>query len=344
MLRRHKEYESRSSREDGSENRGLKIETENHVEFPEQFNESAREVAHFLSLLDADPDEAIKDPKIERFVSQLANTGFIGGVYIRHTPFFRGPAPKIALPRWLHQDFLQRHSLESLEELTSAERKEIGQLYKDFVRDYHFHDSEFGRYYEVEKQSEVPSVPQDYKYYIESKDLLNALRSGKLEEMLNTLATLKALPASFKLFEGSRFVLYFRGAVSSDSVTNVLNDLGVKGRGPAHDVYEIIQQDGRVELRSAQLSNDSALGDGGRNPVEYTEPSYDPKHFLETYLRLCLYAGKNPAEPYKTSFVYFISPEDVILERGVVDEARALTDYPVVIVPSRRTAIKQRRD
>lgn len=319
----------------------VKTEIGINSEIPITFRESAYEAMRHISFLDKNPEEAIKDPKINRFVSQLAKTGFVGGVHMRYrSARWRGPDPEKALPKWLHEDFLRRHALDRPADITPAEEREVEELFELIAKGLPFHDGRHGRYYEVEKESIDRDIAQEFKYYLESKVLLGALRSGKLKQIMDVLAEQNISPVSFKLFDANRLVLYFQQPIESSSqVVHIFEAANVKGRGPAQDICEIVQEDGRVALKKTDCSNDAALGDGGRNPVVYNEALYDSKIFLETYLKLCLFRGKNPAEPYKTSFVYFMHPKGKTIEKAVADIAQSLTIYPILVVPSRILSI-----
>lgn len=54
--------------------------------------------------------------------------------------------------------------------------------------------------------------------------------------------------------------------------------------------------------------------------------------FLDNYLQLCLWAGKDPSEPYKPSFAYFIDSEDKAGGNvdGLVAKASPMTGYSVL--------------
>jgi hypothetical protein len=280
--------------------------------------------------LDADPEAALQHQEVRTFVQELALTGFIGLVHILGDP-------SRVLPAWLQNDFLRQHNIGPLEKLSDAERDEVDNLFTTATQGLRFDETEHGRYFRFPDAPRGAQETRQFKYYVERGELLALLRNDGLNPVLEELQQQHVSPHSMKLSEDEFLVLYFDEAKhnAGEQVRNVFGGYGIAGRGPAQDVFQVTQNEGQLAV-DVFTSNDGALGDGGHNPIEYTARIYDARSFVDSYLRLCLYAGKDPSEPYKTNFVYLVSPDAPTLDPTVIAEASRFVDYPVVASTSRR--------
>jgi hypothetical protein len=296
---------------------------------PEVFHHQAARVAQFITQLDNNPE--FNDPEVQTFVKEVRDSGYISLVYIfHHSKLGRGLDPAEALPGWLQtRKNIPENIEEEIEELFGSWVGAKGLSYQDFPD---------GRYYRLKPRSQLVPLAQHYKCYLENENLLAALKEGRLQTVLENLEEKGISPYDMKLFDNSRLVLYFDQKVESyGEADKICKTYGILVRGPAQDVFEIdVQDDGSLKER-VFTSNDGALGEGGHNPRLYNVEHYAPAAFLENYLNLCLYAGKEPDEPYKTSFVYLIDKED--LAQGfipeVVNQAQEMTGYPVCYAKTR---------
>lgn len=294
---------------------------------PEDFRKRALVAARYITELDSGTVKG--DKARERFRDQLTSTGFIGSVYMRHqysNLFPNAPDPQTALPQWLYGG--KKSDSEHLD-VESIESK-----YQEWVQTKGFEISHgpSGTYYEV--GSEDSSVPKTrtFKCYIEGGNLTKGLRTSSLQAVIDDLKKQQIEPNSMKLFEGERLVLYYHHDVGlSDKIRETFRAHGLDFRGPAQDVWEVqITEDNTLRLKSVS-SNDGTLGEGGHTPIKYKPREYRPADFLENYLQLCLWAGKAPDEPYKTSFVWFTDPENKAEgELELLAKAQVMTGYPVL--------------
>jgi hypothetical protein len=302
---------------------------------PGPFLEGSREAVANIEWLDADPDAAVLRYDVRTFVRQLSSSGFVNEVYARYA--HHGPDPQQALPDWLQPDFLHQARLSPFTPITPDERVEINQLFGTASANWRYVDSLQGRYYSFDPVPTAVNETQHFRYYLESRHLLAALRMGRIGDILDDLQKQNLSPAFLKLFENDRLVFYFKRPIGdSDVIKDVLLANNILGRGPAQDIFSIIHDNGRLQLKSWG-PNDTALGDGGYNPNTYTAARYNPRLFSEAYLRLCLYAGKNPAAPYKTSFVYFLAPNNIRPDAALLNEAAQLATYPIIAAPTRQS-------
>jgi hypothetical protein len=310
-------------------------------EFPETFKRDAEKVSQMLNQLERNPEAEIKKPEVRTFVEQLAASGLIGGVFLkaRMKKLFHDAAdPKDCLPSWLQADFLKKNQLKA--EAGALNREELAEMCVNFdalVQGLPYRDLPHGRYFELSAVPQLSPEPRQYKYYVERFMLRDALKTGALAKAIQELRGLQ-LGLECKLFEGDRLVMYGKTDVASARIlTEVLLKYGIKGRGPAQDVWELKQDSkGRAELK-VTYSNDSALGDAGKLPdaLEYSLKKYTPQAFFEWYLRVCSFTGKVPTEPYKTAFIYLIGTIPEVDRLHVLQEAAALAGYPVVLSAKR---------
>jgi hypothetical protein len=303
---------------------------------PAPFLESCQQAIANIWQLDRDPGNAVSEQYgLRTFVRQLRSTGFVNGVYARHAA--GGPDPRQALPDWLQTDFLDHYHLSPSSPLTTAERQEISQHFETSSTDWSYIDSLQGRYYTFDPVPTAVNEARHFMYYIENRTLLLALSANQIGYVLNDLREQNLSPAFVKLFDNDRLTLYFKRSIEDgDAVKSVLLANNILGRGPAQHVYSIVARGDRIRL-GPWSSNDAALGDGDYNPVTYTSSQYKSQDFSEAYLRLCLYAGKNPTEPYKTSFLYFLTPDTTPPDAALLAQATQLATYPVVAAPSRHS-------
>lgn len=280
------------------------------TEVPVIFQQQAREAADFITRLDN--SESLSDPKLRTFVGQLASAGFRSLVYIHSQPQLsrQGPSPSDALPTWLQTEFLKTQGFFKKEASTKNPETEIQALFNKWVVSHKmdYEDQPNGTYFTVSTEKVTTPFPRTFKCYVEGTELLEALYNNKFTQLFEDLKALGINPNEMKLLDGSRLVLYyFKDVGISDRIRETFDENGVHFRGPAQDVSEInIDEDGNLEIKPT-TSNDAALG--GHSPIKYKVKKYTPSEFLDNYLQICLWAGKNPAEPYKTSFVYFLDQE-----------------------------------
>ncbi len=294
---------------------------------PNEFVESAHRTAGYIAALDHDPDTAIAQPDIRTFVGEVAHSGFINAARQLLSN------PESPFPSWLQPGFLENHGL-TPRRLLDHEQQEIDRLFAAAAKPFPFSKTEYGTYYEVDRRTGFD--PSNYKCYVEYQDLLSMLRNNKLPQLLGQLADQGISPDSFKLSDSDRLVFYFQIPLAStgEGVKDTFRAQGVAFRGPAQDVFDVIEQNGQLRVVNA-TSNDWGLGEGSFNPNHYEMANYDPGSFIESYLKLCLFAGKDPAEPYRTSFVYLLNSQPV--DATVLEQAQRLAGYPVVAAPSRRS-------
>lgn len=307
---------------------------------PEIFKNQAKITAKYIQELDQGnlDDNHARD----RFVQQLSSTGFIRGVYIRHSfggLFQDAPLPKNALPAWLFDENIRRGKYDP------EKVKPIQEMYDKWANQSKFghHKNEFGEFSEFPNQDNSIPMTHWFKVYVEGGYLKEGLGSGDLPVVLDKLTTANLNPNQMKLFEGSRLVLYFgRDIKQIDQIRKQFNDYGLDFRGPAQDVYEVrVEEDGSLKLDNF-TSNDGGLGEGGHSVVDYKLKRYNSAEFLDNYLQLCLYAGKDPSEPYKTSFVWFVDREGKMEgDEKKKLQAEKIAAYPILYTRHRLDIVRK---
>ncbi len=307
---------------------------------PENFKKSAKLAAQYI--LDLDAGISTDDEGRERFKQQISHTGFIAGVYVHYAyrgVFTDAPNPKDALPTWIYN--------EKAKVVRRDEEKDdrIQAMYDRWSNKPTFkhHKDSFGYFSDYPNPDHSTPVTHNFKTYIEGKTLEEGLTSGDIPEVLHKLGLENLNPNTMKLFENSRLVLYFgRDVKLAPQIRKQFKDYGLDFRGPAQDVYEVrVNDDGEIELDNF-TSNDGSLGEGGHTVVQYNLKKYDPAEFLDNYLQLCLYAGKDPSEPYKTSFVWFMDREGKAKGNEQMKvKAEKLAAYPVLYARHRLDLVRR---
>lgn len=311
------------------------------IETPDTFRDDASHAYNFISKLDQDPDAAIQDPRIRKFVSEIARSGFCGSVYVRYRLkiLYKNAAdPSVALPIWLQDDFLRKYDVVDLQESTSSEEGELIEKYFDhLVQKKSFKDTPNGRYFTLSSEASLCPRPRMFKTYLEGAQLFTACQNGSLKKAFDALERLP-FGLQCKLFESSRLVIYGLSDVRCyDEIERIFVEQKISLRGPAQDVWVMDARNQKMQL-SVAYSNDQALGDGeGLLDTEYTATMYHKDDFFSSYLRLCAAMGKSPAEPYLTSFVCAVGTARTKAEKqNILAETELLTGYPAVLVKSRR--------
>lgn len=305
---------------------------------PEAFRQQAITAARYINTLDN--GTGLDNPEIYKFVYRLAHSGFIQRVFLKsEIPFLRNKGaadPKIALPAWLQKDFLVQNGIYKRDDsLSKEEEKSIEKMFSSWVTSvgYGYEDRQSGRYYILDEPTRDYTPTHKYKYYIENKDLLAALRENRLSSLIEDLILQQTELYDLKLFEEDRLVFYFRQDINeAEETERILKSHNINFRGPAQDVYELIITPNGTLDRKVFISNDQSLGAGGRNPRDYKLTEYTPQDFLADYLDMCLYGGKRPDSLYLTSFVYLIDREGVAQgkEQELASKGSEIVNYPVV--------------
>lgn len=285
---------------------------------PDVFRNQAREAARYIQLLDQGLEG---NDRISRFRDQLKFSGFI----LQAIRWGHGKA----LPAWLQMDLRTKPA--------DTQREErIGRAFAAWVdeEDFRLDIGRYGNYYILDDSPLTVPQPRQFKCYVKG-DLETVIQNRKLADAFKDLRRTNLNPNKMKLFERSRLVLYyFKDVGLSDNIRAAFRTHGLDIRGPAQDVFQIEPTlDGQIKL-DFYTSNDGALGDGRHSPIEYKLTDYNQAKFLDNYLQLCIWAGKDPSEPYKTSFVYFEDMDGLIKDKRKVNsllpQAEKMAGYPVV--------------
>lgn len=306
-------------------------------EVPNSFREQAKRVADYIALLDSDIDAS--DTRAQTFKDELGSAAFIVRVYSHHSrnKLVRAnyPDPQLALPKWLQRDFkITSQSQQRTQELADI-KKEFQNWVGDKKLASHF-EPQLGTYYVLDDVDQSTPEPRRFKCYIK-QDLLTLLREKRLDPLFEELDKQGLNPKELKLDDGGVLMLYYDQDVElSDAIRAVFDNHKIGLRGPAQDVAEInVGEDETLHL-DLPYSNDSALGGG--NQIEYKVREYTPADFLDNYIQFCLWSGKDPSQPYKTSFVYLIDRQEQIPvnERdAAIQQATKMAGYPIVYAKSR---------
>ncbi len=303
--------------------------------FRTQFSQAEK----FVKALDDNPDEAIRDPAVRIFVSQLATSGF----RILAIHGWRGLSAD-SLPVWLQNTFLSKNQFLNNPDLNDISQKRAQKLFEDLVHGVRFEIGRHGTYYSVGREPVHAHAPaaQRFKCYLEGEALLRALTEKSVQPFFSALNDANCGLWEVKLFESARLVMYFNSSIEQSApVLKLAKDFSLNLRGPAQDVEQfIVTKDGVLETEGF-TSNDGALGHD--NKFRLTSAVYNRPIFLRDYYNFCLFAGKRPDKPYETSFVYLTrkgeppSPN----EAALVKEAEVIAGYPVIAV-ERRLAFVER--
>ncbi len=305
---------------------------------PEVFRMQARQVAVFIASLDQ--GDGLDDPNIQRFIKQLRESGYIRraqGSVRQHSL-----DPRTVFPLWLQTELLEKHGLVKPKSwyLGADQRKIADQKYDQWIegRRLSFENSirpgATGRYDRLTQSGIKARAPRQFKLYVEQKDILDSLESGALSNVADQLAEHNLPPEMMKLFDSDNLVIYFSQDIDvAGDVEKIFQENGLPYRGPAQDVRTVtITKDDGVQVQSGG-SNDNALDPArelfGRS---YDVSGYDPQKFLESYLSLCFKAGKNPAVPYLTSFVYLNDYNGAHKDQKdeFVQKAEVAAGYPIL--------------
>lgn len=283
---------------------------------PKVFIEQAQESAGFIQLLDQ--GGGLTDPKVRKFLDQLITTTFV------LIPQVKSP---YQLPKWLQMDFLIlngiREPFRSQRDLPDSD--EYSKQFDRWIRETNATEDANGFVFDPTPRG---PRPRGTKAYIEHEALMSAYTQGKLPVLISNF-TEEGYPLYAVKSNVESLVLYFKGDIAEfEKADKAFKRTGIKYRGPAQDVYTVrLKSDGEMIVRSTE-SNDQAFT---RHNGYLRDRTYSPQSFLRDYLALCHKMGKNPALPYQTSFVYFIS--DLNLEgkeREYMDQASQMTGYPVL--------------
>ena len=306
-------------------------------EAPQIFREQAVKAASFIARLEK--GEKPEDRGIRKFISQLSQAAFIFNVKAdAHTRFTEKTAkdPRKVLPRWLQDDFLSRNRLSGKEPVNlPEERYETDLLYDKWVaaRGYQGKQKEHGVYFNLHDDFDPIYRGSEAKIYIEGHVLFENFKNGLVPELLDKLSREKIGPPKMKLNDGFRLVLYFDTEEQIKRFEMEAEECGVDFRGPAQDVWQFVVQADKSCKGSVYKSNDSALGRDVPDSVgQYRLEKYNPADFFAAYLNLCLHTGKNPAEPYASSFYYIIDPEGFAVgeEQELIDAGTEKMGAPVI--------------
>ena len=326
-------------------------EEQKQLSLPEGFLEGRRHVTEYVDILDQNPQEALANPALRKWLQEIAKTGFVNSVYY---PKREGNPidPTIALPPWLQKSFLLENQLIDPPRETMSRVKRIFSglppentpkpaqiVYERFFREYPQETlPPYGTFYLVKPGDNIIPPPVSFKLYIENETLTQAAEDGRLEKALSQLKAEDKLPNKVKMFESRSLVMYFSSDIHEAASTfSTLEELGINYRGPAQDTWQVVRDNEDNLTIGFHTSNDGALGDADRNPITYESDHYSPQAFEENYARLCLYAGKNPAEPYTTSFVYLLTGKGPEASQEEITRAEPLAGYPIVAAPQRLT-------
>lgn len=307
---------------------------------PDVFKQQAKIAAEFITRLDH--QEALTDPKLRIFVEQLSHTGFRALVYFHNRSLFgkQGPDPKDALPTWLQNEWLVANNVFREKSLAQEEVPMVQSLFDNWVKTQgmNYRVGPNGTHFALDSShSQVPKT-RTFKCYVEDIDLLEALQQEKFPALFGDLKTLGVNPDEMKLFEGDRLVLYYTKDITlAERIRGAFAKHAVYFRGPAQDVQEVNVDDQGILKTKEVTSNDGALGEGGHTPIRYKVRRYTSPEFLDNYLQFCLWAGKDPSESYKTSFVYFIDWEGRAKNNlnNLIQKASEIAQYPILYTDHR---------
>lgn len=280
---------------------------------PDIFRRQAEEAVGFIQLLDQ--GMGIDDPDVRKFVTQLQATTFVLDVI--------GRLPE-KLPPWLQMDFLVANNIREPFRKDALDDK-CSTLFRKWIREMGYAYDHIITLDTTRATCPLPRVP---KAYIEGEDLLEAHKTDKLSPLLGGLKR-AGYPLYMMKSNGSSLVLYFSYDIADFSrADQIFEELGIKYRGPAQDVYNVLFEANKQMRVSSIESNDQSFT---RQHGYLKEGIYSPEAFLRDYLALCHKMGKNPAVPYRTSFVYFSSVLDLgHREQEYINRASQVAGYPVL--------------
>lgn len=283
---------------------------------PSVFKRQAQETAGFIQLLDE--GKGLDDPRIKKFIRQLISTDFI------LSPQVESPQQ---LPKWLQMDFLVANGVRK----PFKAQKDLPDP-QEYTRQFDKWIRETG--IEIDGNSFVfdptprASLPRSNKAYIEHEALMSAYTQGRLPILINNF-TEEGYPLFAVKSNRESLVLYFNGDIAEfEKADKAFKRTGIEYRGPGQDVYIVrLRENGKMTVSSME-SNDQTFT---RHNGYLRESAYSSKSFLRDYLVLCHKMGKNPAMPYLTSFVYFISDTNLgVKEQEFLKQASLIAGYPVL--------------
>lgn len=279
---------------------------------PLDFQEQARIAAYmFLAKEEGkslvDTNGQLLDEEMNMMMSQLRGSGYIAQVDLYSGHEFLNDGRKIALPNWLLSvPYISTAEVEGIEE-------EVANFYEDYAgkNRVSVQEGTFGTYSIYENgilqglETEVSS-----KIYIEPEQMKTVEERQKILAFLDDLRRENLHPRSSKLFEGSRVVFYWNSEIDENAnqqMFSLAKKHGVSLRGPAQDPLSFRITDNQTNIENSYatlgISNDSALGDGGRNKIVWREETYDLGKFFENYLMMIGEFGKRPDHPYMQSYI-----------------------------------------
>lgn len=303
---------------------------------PEIFLRKAQDAAKYIAALDQGLVE-IDNPVIGRFVTQLGHCGYFQFA----SDDAREGGYQSPLPVWLENQYaFVRGGSEAWRALDGEGYDEIDALFIKWVEALQLkpENHKAGIYYPAGGR-QPERLSDSFKCYVEMTDLLEGLRSGRVQEVLEDLRRSDSLPLDIKLYNKVRLVYYF-GDADKDTVFNGFKKYGVNVRGPAQDVIVVrIDEETRELYEDVAVSNDEALK--GLRIEDFPKGrAYDPATFFSRYLNLCYCNGKSPSLPFETCFTFLLDPDRQIENKeAAIEEVKSLTRYPVVYSGWRRTNV-----
>lgn len=299
-------------------------------EIPQAWKDQARLVASYFH--DLESGSAFLSLEERKLLGQLGNSDLVWSTRLRGNA--RG------LPKWLDERWLEANRL--LYESAGLQDNEIWQVqdaHRAYVQSRSLEENRarYGVYHYFPNVPEMDSAARAWKTYINYLGLYSLVKKGMFGEVLDSLVRSGVSPHSMKLAEDD-LVLYFSNPINSFAlVREIVGKYEVTLRGPAQDVITLqVAKNGSLK-EEVSYSNDTALGPS-RNPFDLELDKYSAAGFLKKYLRVCLWAGKNPARPYETSFVYILDKEGMIpteSRESVKHGAKELIGYPAVYTTHR---------
>ncbi|MFZ5845396.1 MAG: NYN domain-containing protein, partial [Patescibacteria group bacterium] len=287
---------------------------------PSSFRRQARLAAYIFQALETGEkletvDRQDLTPLVERFAEDFIHTGF---AWLQYTlaSLYRLDVSS-AYPAWVYAR-LQSIS-QSRVSLTDQQLKDIGEFIKNYGQQHASSQESFpnGYYYFFYSRRGVGeagrySLAHNNKLYIEGAELA---KLDQLPQFFDLLAQKGLHPHSLKLFDQDRLVMFWDtlSAEQAQEINQIMTSLGLRGRGPAQDPVEIMDDPDKPGEPKFEVfwSNDSALGEGGQNRFIWDIVTYNPEFFFRQWLKLTFVAGKNPADPYSLSFIQARIPENV---------------------------------
>lgn len=301
---------------------------------PQEFRDQARMAAYYFWSLDTGrklvEGGTSTDEKVRRMADQIARSGFAQTAYIKaEYPALTGESvdPKKALPWWVNERVTRKRE----EPLSGEEVDNLVRFHTGYGEE---NGQQFGAHYLYEDGTRQIDGVSNFKFYLERKALKDP---EKIKSALNALKEEGIHPNQSKLYDERRLVFYWRTPLEKNlqnEIEEVFEDVGICPRGPAQDpVGAEVENEGSTQYMIL-ASNDESLGEGMANPFVWREDEYDQKEFFKQYLRLTFFKAKNPAEPYKQSFIPIfgrVASEDALEEvKKLIEDSQHL---PVFTIP-----------